>query len=162
MHAQVSPRLDRPHVLYLLLGFFGMIFVVNVVLVDAAISTFGGVETPSPYKAGLAFEQEVAAAGGAAGRAALAGERHARARRRGRRGARRDRARRARRAALRSRPPRHVWCIPPTTQLDRVVAVRRVAEGVFHGAAAALPGQWDLIVDLYRGDGDGCSVRATG
>ena len=28
----------------------------------------------------------------------------------------------------------------------------RVAAGVFHGAAAAQPGQWELIVDLYRGD----------
>ena len=51
------------HVLFCLLGFFGVVFAVNAVLVKAAISTFGGVETTSSYKAGLMFEQEVARAG---------------------------------------------------------------------------------------------------
>src|SRR5450759_1021701 len=47
------------HVLQWLVAFFGIVFAVNGVLVRAAISTFGGVETLSSYKAGLQFEQEV-------------------------------------------------------------------------------------------------------
>ena len=34
----------------------------NVVMIRAAISTFGGVETAKPYQAGLAFKREIAAA----------------------------------------------------------------------------------------------------
>ena len=46
----------------MLLGFFGLVIVVNLVMVRAAISTFGGVDTPSSYQAGLAFKAEEAAA----------------------------------------------------------------------------------------------------
>src|SRR5512146_2690337 len=55
-------ELTGKHVLLCLLGFFGVVFAVNGVLVRAATSTFGGVETSSSYKAGLLFEQEVAKA----------------------------------------------------------------------------------------------------
>ena len=43
-------------------GFFGIVFAVNAVMVKAAMSTFGGVQTTSSYKAGLMFEQDVARA----------------------------------------------------------------------------------------------------
>ena len=33
--------------LVLLIGFFGFVTVVNIVMIGAAISTFGGVDTPS-------------------------------------------------------------------------------------------------------------------
>ena len=49
-------------VLLWLVVFFGVVFAVNAVLVDAAISTFGGVETTSSYKAGLQFEHDVVTA----------------------------------------------------------------------------------------------------
>ena len=49
-------------VLQWLVAFFGIVFAVNGVLVRAAISTFGGVETTSSYKAGLQFGHEVAVA----------------------------------------------------------------------------------------------------
>lgn len=148
---QKSARvLTGRHVLYLLLGFFGTIFVVNGVLVDAAISTFGGVETLSSYKAGLQFEQEVGLvarqdalhwrvsgtlARDVAGDAVLDVS-----------------ARDAQGAPLSGLTAEARLAHPANDQLDRVIAVRRVAEGVFHGEAAALPGQWELIVDLYRGD----------
>ena len=48
-------ELTGKHVLLCLLGFFGVVFAVNAVLVKAATSTFGGVETSSSYKAGLMF-----------------------------------------------------------------------------------------------------------
>ena len=56
-------RRDKPreltgrHVWVWLVGFFGSVFAVNACMVHAAISTFGGVETVSSYKAGLQFEQ---------------------------------------------------------------------------------------------------------
>ena len=49
-------------VLFMLLGFFGLVIAVNIVMVRAAISTFGGVDTPSSYQAGLAFKADEAAA----------------------------------------------------------------------------------------------------
>ena len=41
---------------------------------------------------------------------------------------------------------------PTDERLDHVIPVHPIAAGVFHGQATAQPGQWDLIVDLYRGD----------
>ena len=61
-------------VLITLLGFFGVIFAVNGVMIYAALSTLSGTDTDSAYQAGLQYEQEVAQARGA-GRAALAGRR---------------------------------------------------------------------------------------
>lgn len=46
----------------MLVGFFGFVMIVNLVMVRAAITTFGGVDTPSSYKAGLAFKSDEAAA----------------------------------------------------------------------------------------------------
>jgi len=49
-------------VLFCLLGFFGVVALANAIMIRAAVSTFGGVETSSSYQAGLAFEREAAAA----------------------------------------------------------------------------------------------------
>jgi nitrogen fixation protein FixH len=49
-------------VLFYLLGFFGVIFAMNIVMVRVALSSFSGVETESAYKAGLSFKNDVAAA----------------------------------------------------------------------------------------------------
>jgi nitrogen fixation protein FixH len=61
-------RRDKPReltgrkvLLYLVVS-FGIVFAVNGYMVKAAISTFGGVETQSSYKAGQQFENEVAIA----------------------------------------------------------------------------------------------------
>src|SRR5947207_11499241 len=44
-----------------LIAFFGVVAGVNAVMIRAAVSTFGGVETESAYQAGLAFARENAA-----------------------------------------------------------------------------------------------------
>src|SRR5689334_4633575 len=49
-------------VLLSLLAFFAMIFAVNGVMIYAATSTFGGLEIENAYKAGLAFNNDIAAA----------------------------------------------------------------------------------------------------
>jgi nitrogen fixation protein FixH len=143
-------HLTGRHVLFLLLGFFGTVFAVNGVLVRAAISTFGGVETVSSYKAGLQFAHEVAVAErqdalhwlvsgklarDGAGQAVLD-----------------ITARDARGVPLADLRADARLAHPADERLDRVVPVRAVAAGAFHGRASAQPGQWDLIVDLYRGD----------
>ena len=45
-----------------LVAFFAVVVGVNAVMTYAAVSTFGGVETESAYKAGLSFKNDVAAA----------------------------------------------------------------------------------------------------
>jgi nitrogen fixation protein FixH len=48
-------------VLVCLVAFFVAVAGVNAVMIKAAVSTFGGVETESAYQAGLAFAKETAA-----------------------------------------------------------------------------------------------------
>ena len=55
-------------VLAALVAFFGFVMLVNIVMVRAAITTFGGVDTPSSYQAGLAFKAEEAEAAAQAAR----------------------------------------------------------------------------------------------
>ena len=63
MRALRKPReLTGKHVLICFVGFFGIVFAVNAVMVKAAMSTFGGVQTTSSYKAGLMFGQDIARA----------------------------------------------------------------------------------------------------
>src|SRR5207248_5251049 len=49
-------------VLACLIGFFGVVALANAILIRAAVSTFGGLETSSSYQAGLAFTRDAAAA----------------------------------------------------------------------------------------------------
>jgi nitrogen fixation protein FixH len=49
-------------VLLMLVAFFGVVMVVNVAMMKAAISTFGGVDTKSSYEAGRQFKAEEARA----------------------------------------------------------------------------------------------------
>ncbi len=137
-------------VLLWLVAFFGVIFAVNGVLVQAAISTFGGVETASSYKAGLQFEQDVATAQrqealhwqvsgkltrDKAGEAVLDVI-----------------ARDANGAPLAGLSANVRLAHPANERLDHVIPVRAVAVGAFHGQAETPPGQWELIVDLFRGE----------
>lgn len=57
-----SKQLTGRMVLACLLAFFAVVAGVNAIMMTAAISTFGGVETATAYQAGLAFEREIAAA----------------------------------------------------------------------------------------------------
>lgn len=148
---QKKPRvLTGRAVLLWLVGFFGVVFVVNGVLVQAAISTFGGVETPSSYKAGQQFEQE---AGLARRQDALHWQvTGALARDRAGEAVLDVTARDDKGAALKGLTADARLAHPADDRFDHVIAVRAVADGVFHGAAQAQPGQWELIIDLYRGD----------
>jgi nitrogen fixation protein FixH len=152
----MSARSRRPReltgraVLLWLVGFFVFVFAVNAVLVRAAISTFGGVETASSYKAGLQFEHEVSVAGQQDARHWQVSGRLTR-----------DKAgqaeldivaRDAKGVPLAGLTADARLAHPADERLDHVIPVRTITAGVFQGKAEAQPGQWDLIVDLFKGD----------
>ena len=135
-------------VLLWLVGFFVVVFAANAVLVRAAISTFGGVETLSSYKAGLQFEQE---AGLAHRQDALHWHVDGKLTRDGAGEVLLDvTARDAHGAPLHGLAADARLAHPADDRLDHVIAVHAVGDGAFHGAARAQPGQWELIIDLYR------------
>jgi nitrogen fixation protein FixH len=136
-------------VLFWLIGFFGLVFAVNAVLVQAATWTFGGLETGSSYKAGLMFERELASArrqdalhwriGGtlvrdASGQAVL-----------------NVTARNVQGTPLTELTAEARLAHPADARLDHVVPLSQTGAGQFRGQATVQPGQWELIVDLYRG-----------
>jgi len=149
-------RRDKPRevtgrtVLIWLVGFFGLVFLVNGIMAKAAISTFGGVQTQSSYKAGQNFEHEVALARAqddlrwkVDGKLTL------------------DRAGEAVLAmSVRDAEGQPVGGLtadarlwhPADSRRDHVIPMRKTAPGDFRGEARAEPGRWELIVDFYRGD----------
>jgi nitrogen fixation protein FixH len=56
-HTELTGR----RVLVYLVVFFAVVAGVNAIMLRAATKTFGGLETPSAYRAGLAFNRELAA-----------------------------------------------------------------------------------------------------
>jgi len=143
-------ELTGKHVLFCFLGFFGLVFAVNAVLVKAATSTFGGVQTTSSYKAGLVFEQDIARA---EQQDALHWQVQGKLARSGAGEAVLDlSARDAKSTPLTGLIAQARLAHPADERLDHVIALSNTGTGQFHGVAQAQPGQWDLIIDLYRGD----------
>lgn len=135
-------------VLFSLIGFFALVMGVNAVMVKAATSTFGGVQTSSSYKAGLKFKQEIAAAEqqsarnwrvdgklihDKAGEAVLD-------------------------IAVRDAKGEPVTGLAAVAHLEHPADARRdhdvplslIGAGQFHGVATAPAGQWELVIDLER------------
>jgi nitrogen fixation protein FixH len=148
-------RRDQPRevtgrtVLFWLLGFFGFVFAVNAVMVKAATSTFGGMETSSSYKAGLLFKEEIASA---QRQDAL----HWRVDGKVTRDAKGEAVldvtvRDAQGSPLTGLTAVARLAHPATAKLDHTVPLNRIGAGTFHGVAPAAPGQWELIIDLERG-----------
>jgi len=136
-------------VLALILAFFAVIFVANGVLVHKALSTFGGVDTESSYKAGQLFAREVASAEAQDARHWQVEAKVARAA---------DGsavidviARDAGGAALAGLTASAIFERPTDRRLDRPVAVGEVSSGHFRGSAESVAaGQWDLAIELAR------------
>jgi len=138
------------HVLFCFLGFFGLVFAANAVLVKAATSTFGGVQTNSSYKAGLVFEQDIARA---EQQDALHWQVQGKLSRSGAGEAALDlSARDAKSIPLAGLTAHARLAHPADERLDHAIALDTIGAGQFRGVAQAQPGQWDLIVDLYRGE----------
>jgi nitrogen fixation protein FixH len=148
-------RRDKPReltgrkvLLYLVVS-FGIVFAVNGYMVKAAISTFGGVETQSSYKAGQQFEHEVAIAERQAALHWQVGGKLTR-----------DKAgeavlnvtvRDAKGAPVTGLTALARLAHPADERLDHIVVLHRIGAGEFHGAAQAKAGQWELMIDLDRG-----------
>jgi len=135
-------------VLVCLVAFFGVIFAVNAVMVRAAVSSFGGLETESSYQAGLDFEREAAAA---RAQAALRWQIDARlSPRRGAATRLTIDARDADGRALTGLTASARLVRPTDQQDDRAIALQETLPGAFAGSVTALAGQWDLVLELKR------------
>jgi nitrogen fixation protein FixH len=150
-NAKTPRELTGRVVLAWLVAFFAIVFAVNGIMVKAATSTFGGVETQSSYKAGLQFEQEAARAH-QQDRLQWRVDGHI---------ARTPRGEAALDVSVRDAKGKPVSGItaearlahPADERLDRDIALNAAGAGGFRGSAQAQAGRWDLIVDLYR-DGE--------
>jgi nitrogen fixation protein FixH len=135
-------------VLMWLLGFFALVGAVNAVMIGAAISTFAGLESDSPYQAGLAFDEEIAAA---RAQRALHWQVQAAV-------ARTDRgetlveisARDANGTPLPGLSATASLVHPTDRRLDRDLAVTPDGPGHFRGVTGTAVGQWDVVIELSR------------
>jgi nitrogen fixation protein FixH len=138
-------------VLICLVSFFAVVASVNAIMIRAAVTTFGGVETESSYKAGLAFAREIAASEAQQARgwkvsAMIVPD--------GRDGRRVEVI--ARDGADRPIPGlvATVWLAHPTDRRsDQSITMTEDWSGRFSGTAPTVAGQWDLVIDLAR-DGE--------
>jgi len=131
-----------------LVAFFAIVAVANGMMMTAAITTFGGVETVSSYQAGLAFARETSAVHEqdrlgwqvavrtptGAGRTSVIEI------------VARDRASEPLAALEISGRLSH----PMDKRADRVLAWREVASGVFRADTGQAVGQWDLAIQLSQ------------
>jgi len=141
-------RLTGLTVLACLLVFFAVVGGVNAVLIGAAISTFGGLDTANPYEAGLSFAREIAAAQDQEARhwSVRAGV---------------DRAD-ASATLIEIAAHDSVGQIlaglnatarlvhPDDKRLDRALDLEDDATGTWRARTDAAAGQWDLVVELSR------------
>lgn len=137
-------------VLFCFLGFFAVVATVNAIMVRAAISTFGGVETGGAYKAGLAFSHEIDAA---RRQEARAWQVTAHLERNADGDAVIDVDARDGAGRVLTGVSAHVRLAHPAfARRDHVVELTDVGPGRFRGSVAAEAGHWDLVVDLLRGE----------
>lgn len=130
-----------------LVAFFAIVAGVNAVMIHAAISTFGGVETESSYRAGLAFAREIETARAqdalhwdVTAKAAIAGDATVV-------------EVTARDASGRPVPDiqaKAALAHPTDRRADIAVALAGYGAGLFRGSAHAAAGQWDLVIELSR------------
>jgi nitrogen fixation protein FixH len=117
-------------VLVWLVAFFATVAAVNAVMIRAAVSTFGGLETESSYQAGLAFARETA---DARAQDAL----HWRV----------D----AKLTPVRDGAAATARLVHPADKRDdRIMSLRQTGPGEFRGLTPASAGQWDLVIELAR------------
>lgn len=138
-------------VLACLVAFFATVAAVNAVMMTAAMTTFGGLETASSYKAGLEFTRDSAAAAEQQARGwRITAQLYPRP----------DGMAQVDLSAFdatgRPLAGYHATVLlahPTNRRLDRDIAVAVSGPGQFVGGAAVPSGQWDLIIELRR-DGE--------
>jgi len=141
-----SNPLTGRKVLFMLLGFFGVVFGVNFLMMKLAIDTLPGTEVDSAYSASLAYEQDIVAARdqnarnwkvdahiqrGADGGATLQVE------------ARDDSGKPMSGLKFQGRLER-----PTDRRADQPVVLAEMGIGVYRGSAPLIAaGQWDLVLE---------------
>ncbi len=152
-HVTARPGPSGPlhgwHVLAMLVAFFGVIAAVNFTMAHYALSTFGGLETESSYKAGLAFKGEMDAA-------AHQSARHWTVNLSVRDGADGARTLLIDASDATGKPVVGFdvdarFAHPADARQDVVVDLVDLGGGHYQGKATVHPGQWELIVDLAQG-----------
>jgi nitrogen fixation protein FixH len=139
-------------VLIALIAFFSVVFSMNILLAKLAVSTFGGVETESSYRAGLDFARarravekqdalgwrvDIVVTRDTTGAARIGV-------------AARDKDGRA----IEGVTARAILMRPINRRHDREVSLAAAGEGQFEGLAADIdPGQWDVRLELRRNAG---------
>jgi nitrogen fixation protein FixH len=135
-------------VLLWLVGFFVVVAAVNAIMIGFAISTFAGLEHDSPYQAGLAFDQEIAAA---RVQEALHWQVQAKvAKAAGGKTLVEISARDAGGAPLSGLVATASLVHPTDRRLDRDLTMTPEGPGRFSGLTGAAAGQWDVVIDLAR------------
>jgi nitrogen fixation protein FixH len=137
-------------VLVYLVAFFAVVAVVNAVMIGAALSTFAGLETDSPYEKGLAFEREMAAA---QAQDALHWQVEGNV-------ARSQRGETIAEISARDASGRPLTGValtaalvhPADERLDHSFSVHEDAPGHFRGTTDVANGQWDLVIEISRAD----------
>jgi len=133
----------------LLVGFFAVVVGVNGIMIHEAISTFGGLETESSYRAGQLFEREVRRA---KAQEAQHWKVEAKVTPAGDGGAVLDiGAHDAAGLPLAGLDASARFERPTDRRLDRPVDLSEEAPGRFRGNAKISSGQWDLVIELSRG-----------
>jgi nitrogen fixation protein FixH len=130
-----------------LVAFFAVVGGVNAVMIHAAISTFGGVETESSYRAGLAFAREMATA---QAQDALHWDVTAKATMTGDTAVVEVTARDASGRLVPYLEASAALAHPTDRRADVAVALAGSGAGQFRGSAHAAVGQWDLVIELSR------------
>lgn len=132
-----------------LVAFFAVVMGVNGFMIRAAVTTFGGLETESSYKAGLAYAHEL--------KAAQAQEaRHWDVRAHVTPGSEKQwveiTARDAQGQPLTGLTAVVRFNHPTDRRADLDMTASEVTPGRFVGSAAPTAGQWDLVIELLRGE----------
>jgi nitrogen fixation protein FixH len=151
---QVQGGADRPRevtgrmAFICLVAFFGVVAGVNAIMVHAAVSTFGGVETESSYQTGRVFAREASAAHEqdalhwqVAATIAPADNATARVE---------VVALDATGARIRNLTAHATFSHPTDRRFDQVLTLTELAPGRFAGSSTRAAGQWDLVIELDR------------
>ncbi|MBB4197262.1 nitrogen fixation protein FixH [Rhodoblastus sphagnicola] len=134
-------------VLFMLIGFFGVMLGVNFYMAREAVMTHPGLDIAHPYDAGVAYNKEIAAAKAQEGlgwsvglsRSSQGGATEVTVTVKDRDG-----------QPLNGLEAALHFVYPATSRLDKTVAASGIADGVYSGAAELRPGHWDVEIELKR------------
>ena len=148
--SQAQPRSITGRMVFLILvGFFGVVIGVNLIMMRLAIQTLPGTEVDSAYSASLAYEKEIATARAQSVRNWKV---DAHVERSGQGGAtlqveaRDNDGRPMSGLTFQGRFER-----PTDRRADLPVALAEVGIGIYRGSAETIaPGQWDLVLEADR------------